>query len=74
MCSLGGAIAIQLAASNRVPNLQGLLVLDVVEGAAMEALPAMKRFIEQFPSSFKTPEDAIEWALKHGELQFTKNY
>lgn len=65
---LGGAIAIQLAATGKVPNLQGLIALDVVEGAALEALPAMKKFVEQFPSSFRDPEEAIEWSLRYGEM------
>lgn len=65
--SLGGAIAIRIAASGEAPNLQGLVVLDVVEGAAMEALPTMRSFIEKFPRSFKSIEDAVEWSLKNGE-------
>ena len=33
--SLGGALAVRLAATGRVPNLKGVVVIDVVEGSAL---------------------------------------
>lgn len=33
--SLGGALAVRLAATGRVANLKGVVVIDVVEGTAL---------------------------------------
>lgn len=63
--SMGGAMAIHMAATQKVPNLQGLLVLDVVEGTALDALPVMDKFIQAFPESFGSTAEAMDWALKH---------
>lgn len=63
--SLGGAVAIKLAASGNIPNLQGLIILDVVEGTALEALPAMRQFVAKFPDSFTTLPEAVDWALRN---------
>lgn len=39
--SMGGALAVRVAERGNVPNLVGLVVIDVVEGSAMEALSGM---------------------------------
>ncbi|KAL3314778.1 Protein phosphatase methylesterase 1 [Cichlidogyrus casuarinus] len=59
--SMGGAIAINLAKSHKIPSLSGLIVIDVVEGTAMEALKSMKGFLANRPKSFKSLSSAIEW-------------
>ncbi|XP_053990608.1 protein phosphatase methylesterase 1-like [Hylaeus volcanicus] len=63
--SMGGAIAIHLASKGIVKDLQGLIILDVVEGTAIEALPRMEKFISTFPLFFTSLESAIQWSLKH---------
>ncbi len=42
-------------------KIQGLVVIDVVEGTALEALPFMEQIVSSRPSSFPTLEKAIEW-------------
>ena len=57
-----GAIAVQ-----EVANLQGLVVIDVVEGTAMSSLPHMMNVLQQRPSSFSTLQTAVHWARKSGK-------
>lgn len=71
--SLGGAVAVNLASLTE-PNLPiiGLVVIDVVEGSAMESLASMQSFLRSRPKSFKSLEDAIAWGYvyKHIVLRF----
>lgn len=43
-------------------SIAGLIVMDVVEGTALQALPFMKALIQKRPTSFTSPEEAIHWA------------
>eukprot|EP00922_Rhytidocystis_sp_ex-Travisia-forbesii_P052859 GHVS01078398.1.p1 GENE.GHVS01078398.1~~GHVS01078398.1.p1 ORF type:complete len:488 (+),score=74.56 GHVS01078398.1:57-1520(+) len=61
--SMGGALAGHLAASGRIPNVLGLVVVDAVEGTAIEALPVMRTFVRRLPRSFASPACAVRWAL-----------
>lgn len=67
--SMGGAVAVEVGAQSMLPNLVGLVVIDVVEGTAMEALVAMGRFIKSRPSSFASMEEAIKWSINSGQLR-----
>nr|XP_034971743.1 protein phosphatase methylesterase 1 [Zootoca vivipara] len=67
--SMGGAIAVHSAASNLVPSLLGLCVIDVVEGTAMDALNSMQNFLRSRPKTFKSLENAIEWSVKSGQIR-----
>ena len=58
---MGGAVAVHTAATNELPTLAGLIVIDVVEGTAMEALASMQSFLRSRPKQFTTIETAIEW-------------
>jgi len=60
--SMGGAIGVHLA--KNVPA-SGLVVVDVVEGTALEALPAMEALLRGRPEQFKNKKHAIEWAVKY---------
>jgi protein phosphatase methylesterase 1 len=40
--SMGGALAARLAASKRISGVVAVVVIDVVEGTAMDSLPHMK--------------------------------
>lgn len=62
--SMGGAIAARTAALIDKSWLKGLILVDIVEGTAMAALPAMHRIIGSRPSSFKSVSDAILWSTK----------
>ena len=63
--SMGGAIAVHTAVRDLVPSLQGLVVIDVVEGTALEALSSMQSFLRGRPKVFKSVEHAIEWWYVH---------
>ncbi|XP_022086824.1 protein phosphatase methylesterase 1-like isoform X2 [Acanthaster planci] len=67
--SMGGAIAIHAAVQFLVPSLAGLIVIDVVEGTAMEALQGMQSFLRGRPKQFRSLEYAIEWAVKSGQIR-----
>jgi len=67
--SLGGAIAVRTAASKRLEHVVGLVVLDLVEGSAMAALPLMPMFLNARPESFASPEEAIRWSLRSGIIK-----
>lgn len=59
--SMGGAIASHAAASEEIKNLVGLVVIDVVEGTALAALPFMHQVLESRPQFFDSIESAIKW-------------
>ena len=59
--SMGGALAVHTAALNYIKNLIGLVVIDVVEGSALEALSSMQTFLQGRPKLFNSIEQAIEY-------------
>lgn len=59
--SMGGAIAVHATATEQLPTIAGLIVIDVVEGTAMEALASMQSFLRSKPKHFHSLEQAIEW-------------
>jgi len=64
---MGGSIATkatEIACNDNTlgAKIQGLIVIDVVEGTAIEALPFMENIVKNRPSSFKDPQSAIQWA------------
>eukprot|EP00916_Digyalum_oweni_P009089 GHVL01015297.1.p1 GENE.GHVL01015297.1~~GHVL01015297.1.p1 ORF type:complete len:248 (+),score=45.79 GHVL01015297.1:90-833(+) len=67
--SMGGAIAARVAASKKIPNLKGVIVLDVVEGTAMQALPFMRGIISNIPKSFDDVMSAVNWATQSGTIK-----
>jgi len=48
----------------RVSDVLGLVLLDIVEGSAMEALQSMGQLISKRPISFDSVEAAIHWHVK----------
>jgi len=67
--SMGGAIAIRTALALPRDAVAALIVLDVVEGTAMAALPKMMSFLQQRPQKFDSPSSAIVWALSSGTVR-----
>ncbi|XP_052719602.1 protein phosphatase methylesterase 1-like [Crassostrea angulata] len=67
--SMGGAIAVHAAIRHLVPSLIGLIVIDVVEGTAMDALSSMQSFLKGRPSIFKSLEQGIEWCVRSGQVR-----
>lgn len=76
--SMGGSIATKTVAEifkNQSDHkeihdkIQGLIVVDVVEGTAMEALPFMESIVKNRPSKFKSIEQGIEYMYKSGTIK-----
>ncbi|XP_060074167.1 protein phosphatase methylesterase 1-like isoform X2 [Ylistrum balloti] len=67
--SMGGAIAVHTAERKLIPSIIGLVVIDVVEGTAMESLNSMQSFLRGRPSTFKSLEHAIEWSVRSGQIR-----
>ncbi|XP_065571773.1 protein phosphatase methylesterase 1-like [Artemia franciscana] len=67
--SMGGAIAVHAAVEGCIPNLIGVVVIDVVEGTAMEALTSMQTFLRGRPNTFPSLDNAIEWCIKSGQTR-----
>ncbi len=66
--SLGGAIACKLATTLELEEnaeikakVVGLIVIDVSEGTAIEALPMMETIVAKRPKSFNSIPEAIKW-------------
>ncbi|XP_045204207.2 protein phosphatase methylesterase 1-like [Mercenaria mercenaria] len=67
--SMGGAIAVHTGTRSLIPSLSGLVVIDVVEGTALEALSSMQSFLRGRPKVFKSLEQAIEWCVRSGQVR-----
>lgn len=64
---MGGAIVCEAAKS--IPNMLGVVLMDIVEGTALEALSHMKQVISGRPKSFRSIEEATEWAVRSGTVR-----
>jgi protein phosphatase methylesterase 1 len=67
--SMGGAIAVHAAHMRLIPTLLGIVVIDVVEGTAMESLQSMQSFLRSRPNYFKSITNAIEWCVRSGQIR-----
>ncbi|KAK9463213.1 Alpha/beta hydrolase family-domain-containing protein [Lipomyces oligophaga] len=77
--SLGGAVVAEGVdkleqywpgtAKEDLPVVSGLVVLDVVEGSAIEALASMKSYLDTRPERFRNMNEAIRWHLKTHTLR-----
>ncbi|KAL8059999.1 hypothetical protein ABFX02_03G124500 [Erythranthe guttata] len=67
--SMGGSVAVHVAAKKVLPSLAGLIVVDVVEGTAMASLIHMQKILSNRVQHFSTIEKAIEWSVKGGSLR-----
>lgn len=67
--SMGGSIAVHLAAKKVLSSCAGLVVVDVVEGTAMASLVHMQKILSNRPRHFPSVEKAIEWSVKGGSLR-----
>lgn len=67
--SMGGAICVHIASLDLIPSLIGCVVIDVVEGTAMEALASMQSFLRSRPQYFKSIQQAIEWSIRSGQIR-----
>jgi len=71
--SMGGSIACKATEEalkgELAPKIQGLIVIDVVEGTAIEALPFMEGIVKSMPKSFPSLEAAIQWAVRSNTIK-----
>ena len=76
---MGGSIATKTLAhifqdEEKYPILYekfaGLVVIDVVEGTAMEALPFMESIVKSRPQSFKNEQQGIQYMYINLELGY----
>lgn len=67
--SMGGAIAIRIAATRPNFEIAGLVVIDVVEGTAMAALPYMSKWVADRAHSFPSVEKAIRYVTRAGHVR-----
>ena len=75
--SMGGSIATK--ASMKImseykgeewhSHLQGLFVIDVVEGSAMDALPFMESIVLSRPPEFKSLQSVVQYGVKSGTVK-----
>ena len=74
---MGGAIATkvanvletELSGSDLNKAVIGLVVIDVVESTAMEALPFMERFVKARPPRFGDIASVIKYGLQNGQVR-----
>ncbi|KAJ1911193.1 Protein phosphatase methylesterase 1 [Coemansia sp. RSA 922] len=71
--SMGGAVVAHAAASKRLGNVTGLILIDIVEGSAMDSLSSIPTFIHARPKSFTSVESAIKWHIESGAIQSTES-
>ncbi|XP_042489142.1 protein phosphatase methylesterase 1 isoform X2 [Macadamia integrifolia] len=67
--SMGGSVAVHVAARKAISSLAGMIVVDVVEGTAMASLIHMQKVLSSRMQHFHTIEKAIEWSVKGGSLR-----
>ncbi|EQC39887.1 hypothetical protein SDRG_02544 [Saprolegnia diclina VS20] len=67
--SMGGAIAIRVAASGLLKTLVGMVVIDVVEGTALAALSHMQAVLSNRPETFASEDEAVQWSLQMGAVR-----
>ncbi|KAK7086007.1 Protein phosphatase methylesterase 1 [Halocaridina rubra] len=67
--SMGGAIAVHTAYNNNVAGLAAVVVIDVVEGTAMDNLSSMQSFLRGRPQNFNSLQNAIEWSVRSGQTR-----
>ena len=60
--SMGGGVAVQIASHPSIKKrIRGLIVIDVVEGSALDSLSVMMNVLRRKPQEFYDYEDAIDW-------------
>lgn len=75
--SMGGSIATKASARITTEHkgeqwsshLQGLFVIDVVEGSAMDALPFMENIVMSRPPEFKSLASVVQYGVKSGTVK-----
>ncbi|KAJ1800315.1 Protein phosphatase methylesterase 1 [Coemansia sp. RSA 2399] len=67
--SMGGAVVAHAAGSRRLRHVLGLVLIDIVEGSAIDSLASIPAFISARPSTFGSVESAIRWHIDSNHIQ-----
>ena len=71
--SLGGSVCARVADiltnKEKEPRIVGAIIIDVVEGTALEALPFMNQILNDRPKYFDTNESAVKWSIQTATLR-----
>lgn len=68
--SMGGAVVAHSAKSLKsLKRVIGLVVIDVVEGSAIDALRTMQTYLSTRPKSFPTIDAAVAWHIETGTIR-----
>ncbi|KRY35182.1 Protein phosphatase methylesterase 1 [Trichinella spiralis] len=67
--SMGGAVAVEVAHSKNIPSLAALIVVDVAEGSALQALKCMQNYLLSRPKQFNSIPMAIEWSKRSSYIR-----
>ncbi|EOA20969.1 hypothetical protein CARUB_v10001304mg [Capsella rubella] len=67
--SMGGSVAVQVAANKTLRSLAGLVVVDVVEGTAIASLIHMQKILSNRMQHFPSIQKAIEYSVRGGSLR-----
>ena len=69
--SLGGSVVARVAHERLIPttNKTSLILIDVVEGTALESLPHMLALLQKRPASFKSINQAVQWSIKSNMIK-----
>jgi len=79
--SMGGSIAIKtMARIEAMPNdvelkkvIKAILIIDVVEGTAMEALPFMEQIVKNRPPQFPDMRSVVKYGIQSGQVKDMKS-
>lgn len=71
--SMGGAVCADLLQRELVKGIMGCVVLDVVEGTAIEALAHMNTILASRPKTFPSLDSAIDWAVSTRQIRNRKS-
>lgn len=66
--SMGGSVVVELALRKKF-HVIGVVVLDVVEGSAIDALASMKSILKARPPSFKSLDEAIDYMVNSRQIR-----
>lgn len=62
-------LAVHVGYMRLIPTLIGIIVIDVVEGVALDSLQSMQSFLRSRPNHFKSITTAIEWCVRSGQIR-----
>ena len=79
--SMGGAIASKLTThilqseeeAELKARIKAYVIIDVVEGSALDVLPMMEQIVKSRPQSFGSLEEVVKWGYMNNEAKFLES-